>query len=163
MMTLYGALHPKSDVDRLYLPRKVGGRGLIGCESCINTEVNSLEWYVKNSIEPLLVAVRHGNIIETEECKNKKEYKKIEMKKTEERWREKKMYGQYCREMNEEVDMENTWLWMRKSVLKPETEALICAAQEQALRMNYIKHKIDKTAASAMCRMCNERGERWVM
>ena len=25
-LTLYGALHPKSDVDRLYVDKKVGGR-----------------------------------------------------------------------------------------------------------------------------------------
>ena len=29
LFTIYGALHPKSDVDRLYIPRKEGGRGLI--------------------------------------------------------------------------------------------------------------------------------------
>ena len=29
-MTMYGALHPKSDVDRLYVKRRDGGRGLIG-------------------------------------------------------------------------------------------------------------------------------------
>ena len=33
MMTLYGALHPKSDVDRVYLARQKGGRGLISCVS----------------------------------------------------------------------------------------------------------------------------------
>ena len=27
LFTLYRALHPKSDVDRLYIPREVGGRG----------------------------------------------------------------------------------------------------------------------------------------
>ena len=26
MMTMYGALHPKSDVDRIYLPKEKGGR-----------------------------------------------------------------------------------------------------------------------------------------
>ena len=29
LFTIYGALHAKSDVDRLYIPRKEGGRGLI--------------------------------------------------------------------------------------------------------------------------------------
>ena len=32
LFTIYGALHPKSDVDRLYVPRKEGGRGLISIE-----------------------------------------------------------------------------------------------------------------------------------
>ena len=32
LFTIYGALHPKLDVDRLYMPRKEGGRGLISTE-----------------------------------------------------------------------------------------------------------------------------------
>ena len=53
-MTMYDALHPKSDVDRLYLIRKRGGRGLIGCKKCIDAELNNLGWYIKNSVEPML-------------------------------------------------------------------------------------------------------------
>ena len=34
------------------------------------------------------------------------------------------------------------------------TEVLICAAQEQALRTNWVKHHIDKTAPSPLCRFC---------
>ena len=40
-----------------------------------------------------------------------------------------------------------------------QTEATICAAQEQALRTNYTKNKIDKTSENPLCRMCGERGE----
>ena len=38
--------------------------------------------------------------------------------------------------------------WQRKADLKVETEAMLCAAQEQAIQTNYVKHKIDKTAQS---------------
>ena len=31
MMKMHGALHPKSDVDLVYLPRQKRGRGLISC------------------------------------------------------------------------------------------------------------------------------------
>ena len=31
-MTIHGALHPKSDVDRIYVQHGKGGRGLISCE-----------------------------------------------------------------------------------------------------------------------------------
>ena len=34
LVTIYGALHPKSNVDRLYIPRKEGGRGLVSTEFC---------------------------------------------------------------------------------------------------------------------------------
>ena len=35
IMTIYKELHPRSDVARMYVPRKKGGRGLISCESCV--------------------------------------------------------------------------------------------------------------------------------
>ena len=88
-----------------------------------------------------------------EECKRSK---------TEERhhkWSNKKMYGQYCRETSDDIDKEKRWLWLKNSDLKAETEVLICAAQEQALRTNYIKFNIDKTVESPICRMCGEKGE----
>ena len=39
LFTIYGALHPKSDVDRLYIPRKEGGRGLISTEDCVELAI----------------------------------------------------------------------------------------------------------------------------
>ena len=41
--------------------------------------------------------------------------------------------------------------------MKVETEDMLCAAQEQAIRTNYVKHKIDKTAQSSLCRMCDKK------
>ncbi len=43
--------------------------------------------------------------------------------------------------------------------LKPETEALLCASQEQDLRTNYVKFHIDKTVESPLCRLCGGKGE----
>ena len=56
------------------------------------------------------------------------------------------MYGQFVREMPETTDEKETWKWIRKADLKVEIEAMLCAAQEQAIRTNYVKHKIVKTA-----------------
>ena len=41
-MTMHGALHPKSNVDRVYLSKEVGGRELISCDGCIKVEENNL-------------------------------------------------------------------------------------------------------------------------
>ena len=56
-MTKYGALHPKSDVDRLYIKRKEGGRGLMSVELWVREEDNSLGFYVANSEENLIKGV----------------------------------------------------------------------------------------------------------
>ena len=41
-MTMHGALHPKSDVDSVYLSKEMGGRELISCERCVRVEKNNL-------------------------------------------------------------------------------------------------------------------------
>ena len=56
-LMMYGALHPKSDIDRLYLKRKHGGRGLISIEICVKSEENKLGLYVRESNEMLLKGV----------------------------------------------------------------------------------------------------------
>ena len=61
--------------------------------------------------------------------------------------------------MPETVDKDKAWEWTGKSDLKVETEALIIVAQEQALRTNYVKFKIDKSVYSPLCAMCNQKGE----
>ena len=48
---------------------------------------------------------------------------------------------------------------MVQNALKVQTQATICATQEQALRTNCTKNKIDKTSENPMRRMCDERGE----
>ena len=56
-------------------------------------------------------------------------------------------------------DWDRTWQWIANGDLKGCTEALICSAQEQALRTNYTRFHIDHTAESPLCRMCGRKGE----
>ena len=159
IMTMNTEFHPKSDVDRLYVTRSKGGRGLIGCKSCVITEENSLGWYVRNHDEPLLIAVKDSNTIPLcQESMKPNEFKKLKQKERINTWKDKAMHGQYLREM-EGKDKANTWRWLQKSDLKGPTEALIFSAQEQALRTNYTKFKIDKTIDSPFCRMCGNKNE----
>ena len=55
---------------------------------------------------------------------------------------EKRMYGQFVRELPEEIDKDLFRKWLVESDLKVQTEATICPAQEQALSTNYAKNKI---------------------
>ena len=56
LMTMHSALHPKSNVVHLYIPRKEGGRGLQGVEETVNLTNLGLENYVKESREFFLFA-----------------------------------------------------------------------------------------------------------
>ena len=43
--------------------------------------------------------------------------------------------------------------------MKVETEAMLCAAQEQAIRTKYVKRKVDKTVQSPLCRILDKKRE----
>ena len=60
---MYGAHHPKANVDRLYLQRCEGRRGLLGLEDCVQVEVHSLEKYLSTSKEKILREVSCSRII----------------------------------------------------------------------------------------------------
>ena len=63
-MTIYGAQHPKTEVDRLYLQRCEGERVLIGLEDCVQIEAHSLEKYLSTLKEKILKEVSCSRIIE---------------------------------------------------------------------------------------------------
>ena len=41
-MTMHKALHPRDDVDRLYVPQKEGGRGLASIEDSVDASIQRL-------------------------------------------------------------------------------------------------------------------------
>ena len=113
--------------------------------------------YVRRSNEMLLKGVKKVGIAKTENLMEKEDFKKNSQNEFKNKWHEKRMYGQFVREMPEEIDKDLSWKWLVQSDLKVQTEATICVAQEQALRTNYTKNKIDKTSEKPLSRMCGER------
>ena len=67
---------------------------------------------------------------------NKKEFKQRWMSEKKELWKNRRMYGQFVREIPETTDEKEIWYWLRKADLKIETEAMLCAAQEEAIGTN---------------------------
>ena len=76
-LTMYGALHPKCDIDRLYLKRKKGGRGLISIETCVRLEENNLGLYVRQSNEMLLKGIKKSVLSKLKTLWKKKTSRKI--------------------------------------------------------------------------------------
>ena len=162
LLTLHRAHHPQGDIDRLYISRKQGGRGLQNIEEVVTREQNAMTTFFTETPDRELVTLRphfiregllKGEVIQKTRDKQRDEEKRMTA------WTEKEMHGQYARNLQEVADLGETWSWLHQQDLKKETEGLILAAQDQALRLNYIKWKIDKTAASPICRLCHLKNE----
>ena len=87
-----------SDVDRLYIPIKEGGRGLISIEDCVELAIRGLEMYVDGSEERLIQTARGDKIHGLEAASVLKRSKK---KKRLEDWEDKVPHGQYLKQTNE--------------------------------------------------------------
>ena len=156
VLNMYQALHPRSNVDRLYLPCSEGGKGLLSLEECVNAEKRSLGQYLKmNEDEWLRSAWEEGLIKEDEDPKV---YRERTSKSRMEEWQNKPMHGQFLRQ-TKDLSSNDTWQWLQRGELKKETEGMIMAAQDQALRTRYIQRAIDGTNISPKCRKCNQKDE----
>ena len=58
-MTMHKALHPRDNVDRLYVPRK-GGRGLASIEDSVDTSIQRLEDNIEKHERGLITAIRNN-------------------------------------------------------------------------------------------------------
>ena len=58
-MTMHKALHLRDDVDRLYVSRKEGGRGLTSIENSIDASIQRLEDYIRKHDGELITAIRN--------------------------------------------------------------------------------------------------------
>ena len=156
LLTIHGALHPRSSVSRLYLPRREGGRGLISVEDAINIEERNINVYISQSQERLLKAAWERKNVD--EIETPKEYKERIKRKRIEDWSGKQLHGQFKRETEDLSGV--SWNWIRTGELRKETEGPIFAAHiDQALRTNAIKARIENQNVSSKCRMCGSHDE----
>ena len=56
---MHQALHPRNDVDRLYVSRKEGGRGLASTEDSIDASIQRLEDYIQKHEGGLVTTTRY--------------------------------------------------------------------------------------------------------
>lgn len=156
MMHAYGAVHPRADVDRLYVRREEGGRGLMSILDTVRYEEQSMIEYIRSKDSDIMSAIHCYTGKQKEE--NRKTFKEKQRQKRKEGWQTKVMHGQHVRQ-TKEFAAENSWQWLKRGSLKRQTESLITAAQDQALGTNYRKAKIEHSRESALCRMCKTKDE----
>ena len=123
-MTLTGCMYKK----------KEGGRRLASIEDSVDASKQRLEDYIEKRGGRLITATRNNTantrIKRTEITRNQK-------------WKEKQLYERFKR-LRSDISNEKTWTWLRKENLKREPGSLLITAQNNAIRTNPIKARIDK-------------------
>ena len=149
IMTMHKVLYPRDDVDRLYVSRKEGGRGLASIEDSFDASIQPLEDYIEKHEGGLITAIRNNtdNTTDNRMTRTRKQ-----------KWKEKQLHGRFKRQINN-ISHDRIWTWLRKRNFKRETESLLMAAQNSTIRTNRIKARIDKTQQNSKCRLCGDRDE----
>ena len=164
MLQQYHAMQSQSDVTRLYLPRKSGGRGLINITNGYKNAIINFSSYLLNSEEQFLKLTSNWQVTWGENSIQQKaqQYcdeighdiqqlaamrklpRKITIKsarinKLEAEIKRKNMHGQFARYLDQpHADKEQSNQWLKSSILKRSTESTIAVIQEQAISTKYI-------------------------
>ena len=85
-MTVHKALNPRDDVDRLYISRKEGGRGLASIEDSVDASIQRLEDNIEKHERGLITAIRNDtdNTIDDIMTTTRKQ-----------KWKKKQLYGRF--------------------------------------------------------------------
>ncbi|XP_068684405.1 uncharacterized protein [Montipora foliosa] len=124
-------------------------RKILAMNGCLHTRSNvareSTEWKLE-------AALKEKVIVDAESLQG------YERRRKDEKVKEKALHGAFVQQISDEAE-EESWRWLRNGFLKKETEGLILAAQEQALRTHSIKYSVDKTSETPLCRLCGDATE----
>ena len=142
------SITPKRRHRQTLCARKV--RGLANIEDSVDTTIRTLDEYINKSKERLK---QPGKAIAT--SRNTSKTKK-------QKWEEKQIH-RYFKRQTQEISHQKTLTWLRKGNLRRETESLIIAAQDNAIRTNYIMAKKDKTQLNSKCRICGTKMKRLII
>ena len=105
LMTMHKTLLPRDDVDRLYVSKKEGGRGLASIEDSVNASIQRLEDTIEKHEEGLITVIRNNtdNTIDNRMTITRKQ-----------KWEEKQLHGHFKRN----ISHEKIWTWHKKETLR---------------------------------------------
>ena len=133
-------------IDCMYIDHKMGGKGLLSIADVVHLEKHSLSVYVNKSKEPIMAKVG-DHLLCNVGCDtiSKSTILSIHI----EQWRSKELHGQWSNLMEELAT--DSFHWLKNAFLEPVTEALLVAAQDQALNTNWLSFHIHGTVSSDLC------------
>lgn len=165
-LTRYKYHHPKSAVQRVTLPRRDGGRGLINIKNLHVKQILSIRnyFYEKEPVSQLHKAVVEVDKDLTPLRLNNKDriIDNVSNEQLIREWKGKSLHGRYPQEISSQyVDREASYKWLTLGVLYPETEGFLIAIQDQVIATkNYRKYIMnDSQLQNDLCRKCNAEHE----
>jgi len=170
LLTKYCMHHPKSAVERVSLPRRLGGRGLIDITHQHDLQLHKLREFFasKAAASPLHAAVLradncHTPLNLTNAAKHRIPLEKREVIASKQGTLiAKSLHGRHQKVLaNKNVDKAASNAWLTKAGLFPETEGFMIAIQDEVIATkNYKKHIIkDRNVLNDNCRLCNNATE----
>ena len=167
MLSIIGSFHPNSDIDRLYLQRKDGGRGIKSVESLFesrtlsirqhllrNKSRNAILTYICNKENNEIVRVGKEIVMKYEMVDNiedalkqmSKRYFVKQRKDLEKRYTEKVMHGYFKRKLenNEIIDLKSSLSQSIDKKMTSHFEGYLSAIHDQEIPTKFLINKRDK-------------------
>ena len=91
LMTMHKVLHPRDDVDRLFVSRKEGRRELGSIEDSVDASIQRLEDYIKKNEVGLITTLKNDT--------DSTMANRMTMTRKQ-KWEEKQLYGRFKRLIN---------------------------------------------------------------
>ena len=132
-MTKNKALHPRDNVDWLHVLKKEGARGFASIEDIVDASIQRLEDYIEKHEGGLITTIENdfNNTVTNRMTITRKQKRLIN---------------------DNSHEKKKIWAWLRNRNFKIKTESLLIAAQNNAIRTNQIKARIDKTQQNSKCK-----------
>ncbi|KAL1446054.1 hypothetical protein WDU94_005517 [Cyamophila willieti] len=163
LLCKFRMLHPKACIERLYLPRKEGGRGLVNIKLlCMKQELKMKERFQKCNDETMKKIVQ---VDKKYTALNLSENIRPDVHPTTNQdlintWKSKSLHGRYLNFVNDEnINKNVSFNWMKNGYLHPETEGFYTAIQDKVIRTRNYEKIILKNDITDKCRKCQQVGE----
>ena len=176
ILTYTGSLHKRSDVDRLYVPRKQGGRGLTSVQDTYITRTIALGNHLKknsNSNELLKKVKEHeqDHIIRLSNEFKKElgitslgittDIVKCQIKRQHlEQWKQKPLHSYLFRRIEEQAEIDQRAIieWMNTGI-SSHLEGYATALQEQEIGTQVTIKRVKGQKLPTKCRLCKKQNE----
>ena len=185
LLTMNGSFHRNSDIDRLYAPRSVAGRGLNSILDAYYLRLITLAHHVRvrakvnrflakvcqhetdrllRLADDLILAI--GVTLPSHDIKTDHLSTDIKAKLQEghtKAWTEKPMHGYNKRQADKTLNRDPTasHAWTRSLSLTSHLEGYLCAIQEQEIPTRHLQkmRSLNPSAVNSQCRHCAENPE----